>query len=262
MKRRDQFAVAALVLMLAIVGAAMFATDDAQSPQPTPIFITPPPGLTYREAVVGHPSSINPLTARTQADRDLVALLFRGLMSAGPNGTLVPDLARSWAASADGLTYTFTLRADARWEDGQPVTATDVVYTVGLTQDPDYNGPLGATWQGIKATAMSATVVRFTLTTPLGGFLRQALLPILPEHALGDTAVADLADSDFSARPIGDGPYRSRLVRFREQVERFPAHAALSLSRPARPASRKPKRRQPRSTLVRKRPGCSPAVEP
>jgi peptide/nickel transport system substrate-binding protein len=208
MKRRDQFAVAALVLMLAIVGAAMFATDDAQSPQPTPIFITPPPGLTYREAVVGHPSSINPLTARTQADRDLVALLFRGLMSAGPNGTLVPDLARSWAASADGLTYTFTLRADARWEDGQPVTATDVVYTVGLTQDPDYNGPLGATWQGIKATAMSATVVRFTLTTPLGGFLRQALLPILPEHALGDTAVADLADSDFSARPIGDGRYR------------------------------------------------------
>jgi len=208
MKRRDQLAVAALVLMLAVVGAAMFATDDAQSPQPTPIFITPPPGLTYREAVVGHPSSINPLTARTQADRDLVALLFRGLMRAGPNGTLVPDLARSWVVSADGLTYTFTLRTDARWEDAQPVTATDVVYTVGLTQDPDYNGLLGATWQGIKATAVSANVVRFTLTTPLGGFLRQALLPILPEHALGDTAVADLADSDFSARPIGDGPYR------------------------------------------------------
>jgi peptide/nickel transport system substrate-binding protein len=208
MKRRDRLAVAALVLMLAIVGVAMFATDASQSPEPTPIYITPPPGLTYREGVVGHPSSVNPLTARTQADRDLVALLFRGLVRAGPNGTLLPDLARSWSVSADGMTYTFNLRNDVRWEDGQPVTATDVVFTVGLAQDPDYDGPLGASWQGIKATAVGANVVRFTLATPLGGFLRQTLLPILPEHVLRDTAVTDLADSDFSAQPIGDGTYR------------------------------------------------------
>ena len=208
MKRRDRFAVATLVLMLAVVGVAMFATDAAQSPEPTPIYITPAPGLTYREAVVGHPSSINPLTARTQADRDLVALLFRGLLRAGPNSTLLPDLARSWAVSADGLTYTFNLRTDASWEDGKPVTAADVVFTIGLAQDPDYDGPLGASWQGIKASAVGTNVVRFTLATPLGGFPRQALLPILPEHMLGETAVTDLADSDFSARPMGDGPYR------------------------------------------------------
>jgi peptide/nickel transport system substrate-binding protein len=208
MKRRDQLAVAGLALALAIVGVAMFTTDPAQSPQPTPIFITPPPGLTYREGVIGRPSSINPLTARTQVDRDLVALLFRGLLQAGPNGTLLPDLAKSWTVSADALTYTFTIRTDASWEDGQPVTAADVVFTVGLAQDPNYSGPLGATWQGITATAVSASVVRFTLSAPLGGFMRQALLPILPEHLLSDTAVTDLADSDFSSQPVGDGPYR------------------------------------------------------
>ena len=217
---RDRFAVAALAVMLAVVGAAMFAIDASQSPEPTPILITPTPALTYREGVVGHPSSINPLTARTQADRDLVALVFRGLLRAGPQGAILPDLADSWTVSTDGLTYTFNLRSDARWEDGQPVTAADVAFTVGLAQDPDYVGPMGASWQGIKTTVVDATVVRCTLAIPSGGFLRQALLPILPQHLLAETAIADLADSDFSARPMGDGPFRI--------VELDNAHALLT----------------------------------
>ena len=208
MKRRDRLAVSALALMLAIVGAAMFVPTSAPSPSPTPAAPTAAPAVTYREGVVGHPVSINPLTASTQVDRDLVALLFRGLVRAGPNGTLLPDLARSWAVSSDGLTYTFTMRSDARWEDGQPVTAADVVFTVNLAQDPDYDGPLGGSWDGITATAVSTDVVRFTLPTPLGGFLRQTSLPILPQHLLAQTAVTDLATSDFSGQPIGDGPYR------------------------------------------------------
>ena len=186
--------------MLAIVGAAMFVPVSAPQASPTPELPTAAPAVTYREGVVGHPSSITPLTASTQVDRDLVALLFRGLLRAGPNGTLVPDLARSWAVSPDGLTYTFNMSTDARWEDGQPVTAADVVFTVDLAEDPDYDGPLGGSWQGIKATAVGSNVVRFTLPTPLGGFLRQTLLPILPEHLLGQTDVTDLATSDFSGR--------------------------------------------------------------
>ena len=208
MKRRDRLAVSALALMLAIVGAAMFVPTSAPFPSPTPAAPTAAPAVTYREGVVGHPVSINPLTASTQVDRDLVALLFRGLVRAGPNGTLLPDLARSWAVSSDGLTYTFTMRSNARWEDGQPVTAADVVFTVNLAQDPDYDGPLGGSWDGITATAVSTDVVRFTLPTPLGGFLRQTSLPILPQHLLAQTDVTDLATSDFSGQPIGDGPYR------------------------------------------------------
>ena len=206
MNRRDRFAVTVLVVLLAVVGAAMLVPGAAPPHvSPTP---TAAPTVTYREAVVGHPSSITPLTALTQADRDLVALVFRGLVRAAPDGALAPDLASSWTVSSDGLTYTFYIRSDARWEDGQPVTAADVAFTVGLAQDPDYQGPLGATWQGIKATALTTNIVRFTLSTPLGGFLRQATLPILPEHVLNGVAVSDLADSDFSVQPMGDGPFR------------------------------------------------------
>ena len=101
------------------VGLVLVATDLRSGPRgcAKPDTAPEPPLLPYREGIVGHPSSIDPLTARSQADRDLVSLLFRGLTEAGPDGTVVPDLA-TWTSSPDGHTYTFTIRDDAYWEDG------------------------------------------------------------------------------------------------------------------------------------------------
>ncbi len=227
MKRRDRLAVLALLVLLAAVGGAMLlpgapAAPDAPAATPTG------PSVTLHEAVIGHPSSINPLTARTQADRDLVSLLFRGLLKEGPDGSLQPDLAKSWTISPDGKTYTFYMVSDARWEDGEPVTASDVVFTAGLASDPEYQGPLGASWQGVTAQAVSAHVVKIVLPSPLGGFLRQATLPLLPGHVLKGVGVADLAGADFSARPMGDGRYRL--------VEIDSSHAVLARS-PTGPGS-------------------------
>jgi ABC-type transport system substrate-binding protein len=150
---------------------------------------------------------VNPLTARSQVDQDLVALVFRGLTKEGPDGTIVPDLA-TWALSDDGRTYTFQLTSTATWDDGQPVTAADVVFTIGLIQDGQYDGPVGSSWQGVHAIADSATTVRFTMTLPIASFLRQAELPILPSHLLKGTPVTKLADSSYSAKPVGDGSYK------------------------------------------------------
>ena len=195
----------ALLVALAIVGAVLAVPGPSAAPSPTP---RPSAGsLLYREGIVGHPSSVNPITHRSQADQDLVALLFRGLVKAGPNGTVVSDLA-TWTRSNDGRSYTFTIRDDAYWEDGQPVTSADVVFTIGLVQDPNYNGPVGASWQGVHAAADGPSVVDFTMTLPIAGFLRQAELPILPSHLLKNTPVAKLADSAYSLRPVGDGPFR------------------------------------------------------
>lgn len=224
MNLRDRLALLALALLLAVVGAAMLLPGSADEGSPGP---GRPTAVTYREAIVGHPSSINPLTARTQVDRDLVALLFRGLARLGPDGTLVPDLARSWTAAEDGRSYTFYLGDDDRWEDGQPVTVDDVVFTVGLASDPDYQGPLGAEWRGIEATVVSPHVVRIVLPTPLGGFLHLATLPILPRHLLENVTVTDLADSSFSARPVGDGAFRLLEIDVRHAVlTRVQAEAA------------------------------------
>ena len=206
MRLRDRIAVGGLLLALIAIGAALVVRVPSgtleTSAHPSGI-VTP-----YREGVVGHPSSVNPLTWRTQADQDLVALVFRGLVKNGPGGVVVPDLASGWEVSADGRTYTFNLRPRTYWEDGVEVTSADVVFTIGLLQNATYSGPVGSSWQGVRTSSDGPYVVHFTTTLPMAGFLRQAELPLLPSHLLKGTPANKLADSAFSMHPVGNGPYR------------------------------------------------------
>ena len=176
MTRTDTTVVGALVVLLALIAGlvgspALQATSATASPGPDASSDSGP--RAYREGVLGHPFSVSPLTARTQADRDLVALVFSGLVRNGPNGTLVPDLAARWSVDEKGKVWTFELRDDARWHDGEPVTADDVVYTIETLQDPDYTGPGATSWSEVTVRAVSPTVVTFTLKTPLGGSCRR-----------------------------------------------------------------------------------------
>jgi ABC-type dipeptide transport system, periplasmic component len=103
--------------------------------------IVPAEGGTYIEGVVGAPKNINPLLCQlNEADRDLCSLVFRGLTRLNEGGEVVPDLAESWSISDNGITFTFKLRQDARWEDGVPVTVNDVIFTLGLIKAPDFPG--------------------------------------------------------------------------------------------------------------------------
>ncbi len=136
--------VGTLVVLLAIV-AGLIGVPALQpnSSAATPPVATVPPANArpYVEGLLSSPVSVSPLTARTQADRDLVALVFAGLVRLGPGGTIVPDLAERWSVDADGKVWTVVLRDDATWHDGNPVTADDVVFTVRTLQDPAYTGP-------------------------------------------------------------------------------------------------------------------------
>ena len=153
------------------------------------------------------PISVSPLSARTQADRDLVALVYAGLVRNGPSGSLVPDLAERWTVDSTGAVWTFQLRDDARWHDGEPVTAEDVAFTIGVLQDPDYRGPGAGSWNEVSVATEGLHTVVFTLTTPLGGFLQAATQPIAPAHILAGIPVDQLADQPFGRQPIGSGPF-------------------------------------------------------
>src|SRR5262249_52097834 len=91
----------------------------------------PTDGGVYREAGGGEMLDLDPL-GREHAARDpnLTPLLFRGLVQVAPGGEIHPDLAENWLISRDGLVYTFLLRQGLRWDDGQPLTASDVVFSV------------------------------------------------------------------------------------------------------------------------------------
>ena len=212
MTRTDTVVVGTLVALLALIagligGPAIQLAAAPATPSPSaavgPTFEVRP----YVEGVLGKPSSVSPLTARTQADRDLVALLFPGLVRNGPGGTLVPDLAERWAVDKAGKTWTVDIRPDARWHDGTPVTADDVVFTIQTLQDPDYRGPAATSWSEVTASAVNEHQVRFTLDTPLGGFLQALTQPIAPVHLLGDLPVAAMDEDPFGGLPVGSGAF-------------------------------------------------------
>jgi peptide/nickel transport system substrate-binding protein len=213
MPHRDRAIILAFVVVLAVLaGGILLPAARPAALQvvatPTPTASPEAPVVAYRDGIVGRPSSLTPLTQRTRADRDIVALVFRGLVGLGSGQKLVPDLAEPCKISDAGRTYTFTIRPDAQWDDGTPVTADDVVFTVAMLKDADYTGPAAASWSDVTAKALDPKTVEFTLGKPIGGFIELARQPLLPKHLLADVPVTDLADSDFARSPVGNGPYR------------------------------------------------------
>ncbi len=207
MNRIDRAVIGGLVVVVALVAIAIGLPAFAP--------VSPPPSagptlalqVPYREGVLGHPTSVNPFAARTQADRDLVALVFEGLVTLDAAGNPRPALASSWTTSDDGATWTFRLRSDAVWHDGSPVTAGDVAFTVATLQDPAYHGPGAGSWAGVTVTAVDEGTVRFALDPPIGGFIDLATQPIAPAHLLADTAPGSMAGDPFGQAPVGSGPY-------------------------------------------------------
>lgn len=180
--------------------------------------VVPAPGGTLHEGIVGTPRFINPILAQTDADRDLTALLYAGLMRALPGGELIPDLAASYTVSEDGTTYTFTLRPDLFFHDRTPITAQDVMFTVQSIQDPRIESTKAGTWDGVSVEAPDARTVVFRLSRPYAGFLNNTTLGILPRHIWEDIAAEDFRGSSYNERPVGSGPFQLERIEESDNV--------------------------------------------
>ena len=202
MTRRDKLAVLALVGLLAVTSVVAIATDRTDLPT-DPAF-----GGTYVEGVAGAPLYFDPIIAATNVDQDVSGLVFSGLTRFDRDGTIVADLASSFGADPSGKIWTFTIRPDANWQDGAPVTADDVVYTVGLLQDAAYTGPFADAFRGVTVEALAPKIVRFTLPDVYAPFAASTTVALLPAHLLGKVAFADLARQPFNMQPIGTGPFK------------------------------------------------------
>lgn len=165
-------------------------------------------GGVLAEGIVGTPRFANPLLALSDADRDVAALVYSGLLKATPDGDLVPDLAERWSVSQSGLVYDFTLRSGARFQDGKAVTADDVLFTIQKARDPALKSPKRANWEGVAAEKVSDREVRLTLKQPYAPFLENATLGILPKHLWKNVSAEQFLFSPYNVAPIGSGPYR------------------------------------------------------
>ena len=173
--------------------------------------MVPESGGTYIEGVVGQPRYLNPILCQgNEPDEDISSLVFSGLTRVGEGGIMEPDLALRWEIADEGRTYTFYLRPDARWQDGEPISADDVVFTIRLLQDPAFPGrpEVAELWRDVQVEEVEPLAVRFALKSPYAPFLEYTSLGILPEHLLRDVPLNRLAADAFNARPIGSGPYR------------------------------------------------------
>lgn len=195
--------VALIALSVAALAPTLQSSEGAA--EPTPGF---PDARHYVEGVLGRATNASPFGARSAADRALVALIFRGLVRLGPGSSIVGDLAARWSVDASGRTWTFHLRDGLYWEDGEPITARDVAFTVGVLSDPAYTGPGGESWRDVSARVVDPLTVELQLSTPLGGFLQAATQPIAPAHLLEQVPPEVIAEDPFGQAPVGSGPYR------------------------------------------------------
>jgi peptide/nickel transport system substrate-binding protein len=165
-------------------------------------------GGTLSEGEIGSPQFINPLLAISDADRDLSTLTYAGLMGLGGSGELIPVLAESYSVSPDGKTYTFIINKKAKFTDGTPVTADDVVFTVRKAQDPALKSPEYANWSGVNVVAVDQRTVRFTLAKAYAPFLGLTTLGILPARLWQNISDTEFPFSALQTNPVGNGPFK------------------------------------------------------
>ena len=169
-------------------------------------------GGTYAEGVVGKLDTLNPLYANSSPERSASRLIFSSLVNYDLKSKLKSDLAVTWKASDDGKVYTVVLRKDARWHDGAPVTADDVVFTVNLMKNPLARSQqyFDGTWRGITVTKVDDYTLTFTLPSPYAPFGQALNFGVLPEHELKNISPSRLRESAFNRKPIGSGPFMFR----------------------------------------------------
>jgi oligopeptide transport system substrate-binding protein len=125
-----------LLALAAMLLAACSGNTDRPAPNVIQVGTTLAADQSVTRALLGMPRSLDP-TLLTDVDaQDVVDDLFEGLTTIGPNDNTVPGVASSWEVSADGKTWTFHLRPEARWSNGDPVTAADFVYAWRREVDP------------------------------------------------------------------------------------------------------------------------------
>jgi peptide/nickel transport system substrate-binding protein len=205
-KLRWQFLVVALTM---VVVAVLLLTQQSSVVNPT--VPQAASGGIYTEALVGSFGRLNPLLdLNNPADRDIDRLLFSSLIKFNSLGQPQSDLAESWGVSADGMIYNLTLRADANWHDGTPVTTDDVLFTLDLlrSQSSAYSSDVRTLWDGVQITRLNEKNIKFVLTEPFAPFLDYLTFGVLPKHLLETVSPDQLSTTEFNLSPVGSGPYK------------------------------------------------------
>ena len=206
--------VASILLIVGVVGIlgyAYFSNTEAMAQN----------GGEYTEALVGYPEHINPILAQTNdVDMDLSRLIFSGLFKYNENQELVPDLIESYEISEDQQEYSFKIKEGVIWHDGEPLTADDIVFTIGAIQDENFQSPLLPSLRGVGVEKVDDYNFKMFLKEPFAPFLSTLTFGIMPKHIWFDAysvSTKNVLLTEYNIKPIGSGPYQFKeLVKDRD----------------------------------------------
>ncbi len=157
--------------------------------------------------------NLNPFVGYSGTSYEIFHLNYDFLVGYNTDLSPRPELATSWETSPDGKTWTFTLRQGVKWQDGQPFTAADVVFTYmyiiknNLTAFTSYTNNIE------KVEALDDLTVKMTCSKPKANMLR-LWIPILPEHVWSKVPGDKAGKNYINQTPIvGTGPFQTVEVK-------------------------------------------------
>jgi peptide/nickel transport system substrate-binding protein len=131
--------------------------------------------------------------------------VYDTLVMVNVEGRIAPSLAESWTASDDGLTWTFQIRRNVKFDNGRAMTAEDVVYSINRIRDPKTKSPRAGDFAEVDSiTASGPSTVVFKLKRPFSPLLAKlaaSLNVVVPKEIVE-------RDGDLNTEPVGTGPFR------------------------------------------------------
>ncbi len=180
---RNQTLSCLLFLLLALFACA--EKDDSA--------IATNPDRTLSRGIGGDPETLDPGVAEDVHAFSVLIDTYEGLVTENTAGDLVPGVAERWDVSDDARVYTFHLRDNARWSNGDAVIAPDFVRAMRRVLDPQTLSPYGSLLSAIeKLEARSDRVLEIRLANPASHLLAVLALPVaFPRHESGDTSISN-----------------------------------------------------------------------
>ena len=186
----------ALVCLLAFAGA---------------LSASPPGGSRHPDLLQAHldsePRTLDPILTTDTSGHVVESLLFTPLVGFDRKLSPVAGLAQSWSTSLDSRSFSFQLDPRATFDDGTPVTARDVRFTIERIRDPSVPAVARKSdFEDLESVeTVSDRAVRVRFSRPYSERLLAFDLPILPEHVFRG---GQKAAREYGRRPVGNGPYR------------------------------------------------------
>jgi peptide/nickel transport system substrate-binding protein len=166
-----------------------------------------PEGGVLRRRLTGEPATLNAVLQSSTPEAEVLQYVTRNLLDFDAGMRLGPGLAERWEASADGLEYTLTLRADAVWEDGRPITARDAAFTIGRIVDPKVPSPVfKPLFEELEAVeALDERTLRVRFRSPYAFREMAFAIPVVSERLYRGK---DFVRARENRAPLSSGPYR------------------------------------------------------